>query len=164
MKKGEADSDSDVEESAEEEEEGWGKKKSTYWNGDTADLEIGQSLEDAEEEEAAAQELQKGKLAKMKASDFYEEFDNNSDEDSEQEEEEEEEQNMGSKLKKQAEAKVSAKTAKKLLKKTVNSGTNDDKVIADLELIALGKSNTVSVGPVHCVCDMCVLACVCVGE
>jgi hypothetical protein len=34
----------------------WGKKK-TYWNGDTADLEIGQAMEDAEEEEAAAKVL-----------------------------------------------------------------------------------------------------------
>lgn len=32
----------------------WGKK-STYWTGDTADLEIGQDIEDAEEEEAAAE-------------------------------------------------------------------------------------------------------------
>lgn len=38
----------------EEMEQGWGKKKSTYWSGDTADLEIGQDVEDAEEEEEAA--------------------------------------------------------------------------------------------------------------
>lgn len=31
----------------------WGKK-STFWTGDTADLEIGQDIEDAEDEERAA--------------------------------------------------------------------------------------------------------------
>ena len=33
--------------------ESWGKKKA-YWDGDTADLEIGQDIADAEEEEDAA--------------------------------------------------------------------------------------------------------------
>ena len=36
------------------EKEGWGKKKA-YWSGDTADLEIGQDVQDAEDEEDAAE-------------------------------------------------------------------------------------------------------------
>ena len=43
-----SDEDSDVE------KDGWGKKK-TYWSGDTADLEIGQDVQDAEDEEEAAE-------------------------------------------------------------------------------------------------------------
>lgn len=35
------------------ESSGWGKK-GNYWSGDTADLEIGQDMEDAEDEEEAA--------------------------------------------------------------------------------------------------------------
>jgi hypothetical protein len=64
------------EESEEEEEgdEGWGRKKKTYWEGDTADLEIGQEMEDALEEEEAAQEMQREKAKRMKASDFMDEF------------------------------------------------------------------------------------------
>jgi hypothetical protein len=65
--------DSDAEDSGDE-EEGWGRKKKTYWEGDTADLEIGQDMDDAIEEEAAAQDLQKQKVKRMKASDFMEEF------------------------------------------------------------------------------------------
>ena len=42
------------EESEEEKTEGWGKKKA-YWSGDTADLEIGQDVQDAEDEEEAAE-------------------------------------------------------------------------------------------------------------
>jgi U3 small nucleolar RNA-associated protein 3 len=42
---------------SEEQEEGWGKKKKNYWDGDTADLEIGQEFEDAEDEEEEAKVL-----------------------------------------------------------------------------------------------------------
>ena len=35
----------------------WGGKKSVYWNADTADLEIGQDFQDAEDEEEAAKVL-----------------------------------------------------------------------------------------------------------
>ena len=45
--------DDDGEENDEDEMNRWGKKKS-YWTGDTADLEIGQDVEEAEEEEEAA--------------------------------------------------------------------------------------------------------------
>lgn len=48
----ESESDSEEEEESEQ-EEGWGKKKKTYWQGDTADLEIGQEMDDALEEEEA---------------------------------------------------------------------------------------------------------------
>jgi U3 small nucleolar RNA-associated protein 3 len=64
------------EESDEEDEgeEGWGRKKKTYWEGDTADLEIGQEMEDALEEEEAAQDMHREKAKRMKASDFMDEF------------------------------------------------------------------------------------------
>ena len=45
---------SDDDDEEEEQEEGWGKKKA-YWSGDTADLEIGQDVQDAEDEEEAAE-------------------------------------------------------------------------------------------------------------
>ena len=47
------DNDLDEDES-EKHDEGWGKKKKNYWSGDTADLEIGQEFEDAEDEEEEA--------------------------------------------------------------------------------------------------------------
>jgi U3 small nucleolar RNA-associated protein 3 len=48
----------------------WGRKKSTYYHGDTADLEIGQDQEDAFLEEEAAKEVQKARLADMTEDDF----------------------------------------------------------------------------------------------
>ena len=60
MGRGGEESESEEEEEDEEdavdglrESSGWGKK-SNYWSGDTADLEIGQDVEDAEDEEEAA--------------------------------------------------------------------------------------------------------------
>lgn len=56
MQKGEGeDSDSDEESDEEngDETSGWGKKKN-FWSADTADLEIGQDAQDAEDEEEAA--------------------------------------------------------------------------------------------------------------
>ena len=48
------DDDDDVDEDEEDKPlERWGRKK-TYWQGDTADLEIGQEFEDAQDEEEAA--------------------------------------------------------------------------------------------------------------
>ena len=47
----------------------WGKKKH-YWAGDTADLEIGQDMQDALDEEEAAQELQEGRLRSMDMQDY----------------------------------------------------------------------------------------------
>ena len=66
--------DSDMDDNDEEENDDsgrlWGKKKNIYWTGDTADLEIGQDVEDAEEEEAAAIELQRERLKGMTEDDF----------------------------------------------------------------------------------------------
>ena len=54
--------------------EGWGKKKN-YYAGDTADLEIGQDVQDAYDEEEAAMSLQKERLASMQESDFMDYMD-----------------------------------------------------------------------------------------
>jgi hypothetical protein len=64
----------------------WGKKKS-YYTGDTADLEIGQEMEDAIDEEEAALSLQKQRLQGMRESDFTgDDYDvDNDDEDAEDE-------------------------------------------------------------------------------
>jgi len=48
----------------------WGKKKSAYYHGDTADLEIGQDVEDAFEEEEAAKEVQAARYEEMSEDDF----------------------------------------------------------------------------------------------
>jgi U3 small nucleolar RNA-associated protein 3 len=48
----------------------WGKKKGTYYHGDTADLEIGQDEEDAFLEEEAAKEVQAARLKEMREDDF----------------------------------------------------------------------------------------------
>lgn len=66
--------DEDDEDDEDENEEGWGRKKSAYWSADTADLEIGQDVQDAEDEELAAKDLQKQTLKKLKENDFYESF------------------------------------------------------------------------------------------
>ena len=48
----------------------WGTRKSSYYHGDTADLEIGQDQEDAVVEEEAAREIQAARLAEMSEDDF----------------------------------------------------------------------------------------------
>lgn len=48
----------------------WGRSKAQLYGGDTADLEIGQDVEDAEEEEALALELQRQQYETLEASDF----------------------------------------------------------------------------------------------
>lgn len=48
----------------------WGKKKSAYYHGDTADLEIGQDQEDAFLEEEAAKEVQAARYRHMEEADF----------------------------------------------------------------------------------------------
>mmetsp|Transcript_942 Transcript_942/g.2002 ORF Transcript_942/g.2002 Transcript_942/m.2002 type:complete len:663 (+) Transcript_942:133-2121(+) len=65
-----SDDDDDDEEMAEEDPRNWGKKKSLYYHGDTADLEIGQEEEDAYLEEEAAQEIQKSRFEEMDEDDF----------------------------------------------------------------------------------------------
>jgi U3 small nucleolar RNA-associated protein 3 len=48
----------------------WGKKKVFYYNGDTADLELGQDEEDAYLEEQAANEVQAARYKEMSEDDF----------------------------------------------------------------------------------------------
>jgi U3 small nucleolar RNA-associated protein 3 len=48
----------------------WGKRKSSYYHGDTADLEIGQEQEDAFLEEQAAKEIQKARMQDLSEEDF----------------------------------------------------------------------------------------------
>jgi hypothetical protein len=76
-KAGEA-SSSDEDDASEEINESWGKKKSQYWSGDTADLEIGQDIEDAEDEEYEARQLYKKQLSSRSKKDY---FDDDSDND-----------------------------------------------------------------------------------
>mmetsp|Transcript_23971 Transcript_23971/g.40772 ORF Transcript_23971/g.40772 Transcript_23971/m.40772 type:complete len:739 (+) Transcript_23971:75-2291(+) len=76
MKKGEGGDDSDSDDSEDEEGDetsGWGKKKN-FWSADTADLEIGQDVQDAEDEEEAAKALRREQLAKQKDSDYMDAF------------------------------------------------------------------------------------------
>jgi U3 small nucleolar RNA-associated protein 3 len=48
----------------------WGKRKSAYYHGDTADLEIGQDADDALVEEEAAKEVQAARYKDMSERDF----------------------------------------------------------------------------------------------
>jgi U3 small nucleolar RNA-associated protein 3 len=63
-------SDDDEEEEEMEDVRDWGKKKAAYYNGDTADLEIGQDEEDAYLEEEAAKEVQAARYDEMSEDDF----------------------------------------------------------------------------------------------
>lgn len=49
----------------------WGTTKTSYYNGDTADLEIGQETTDAEMEETAANEIVTARYTNMVEDDFY---------------------------------------------------------------------------------------------
>mmetsp|Transcript_15840 Transcript_15840/g.18400 ORF Transcript_15840/g.18400 Transcript_15840/m.18400 type:complete len:670 (+) Transcript_15840:83-2092(+) len=59
----------------------WGKKKKDYYHGDTADLEIGQEVEDAELEEEAGKEVLKTRLQGMTEDDFMLDDDDEEDND-----------------------------------------------------------------------------------
>jgi U3 small nucleolar RNA-associated protein 3 len=48
----------------------WGNKKSSYYHGDTGDIEIGQNEEDAFDEEAAAKEVESSRFQEMDEGDF----------------------------------------------------------------------------------------------
>jgi len=61
----------------------WGSKKSAYYHGDTADLEIGQDEEDAELEEEAGREVVKARLETMDEGDFLLDDDDDEEEESE---------------------------------------------------------------------------------
>jgi len=59
----------------------WGIQKKDYYHGDTADLEIGQEIEDAELEEEAGKEVLKTRLEGMTEDDFMLDDDDDSDND-----------------------------------------------------------------------------------
>ena len=65
-----SDDSSSDEEEEEEDVRDWGKKKSVYYHGDTADLEIGQEEDDAFVEEEAAKEVQAARMKEMSEEDF----------------------------------------------------------------------------------------------
>lgn len=48
----------------------WGRNKKAYYHGDTADLEIGQEIDDAYLEEEAAKEVQRARYEEMSDNDF----------------------------------------------------------------------------------------------
>ena len=76
-----SDSDEDEEDGEIEGVRNWGKKKSTYYHGDTADLEIGQEEEDAYLEEEAAKEVEAARYEDMSEDDFVLSDDENDDAD-----------------------------------------------------------------------------------
>lgn len=59
----------------------WGKSRKAYYDADTADLEIGQEFEEAEEEELAALEQQRASYHGMTAADFGDEASSSESED-----------------------------------------------------------------------------------
>lgn len=115
----------------EDQEESWGRKASTYRGGDTADLEIGQDMDDALEEEAGALEQHRKKTKRMKASDFMEDFEaSGSEEESESESEsssDDSEINVG----------TQAKGGK--AKKGKGSKSRGDATVGDLAQVSLGQ-------------------------
>ncbi len=78
------DSDDDDEDDKKSNLLNWGAKKHSYYHGDTADLEIGQDVDDAYLEEEAGREVEKARLEDMEEGDFM----LDGEEDDEQEEEE----------------------------------------------------------------------------
>ena len=80
---GESDSDGDSSvgsfEAPETDVLNWGKRKKDYYHGDTADLELGQQVEDAELEEEAGREVLKTRMEGMTENDFM--LDDDDDED-----------------------------------------------------------------------------------
>jgi U3 small nucleolar RNA-associated protein 3 len=62
--------DSDNEPSLKTNVRDWGRRKSDYYNGDTADLELGQEEDDAFVEEEAAKEIQAARYEQMQEEDF----------------------------------------------------------------------------------------------
>jgi U3 small nucleolar RNA-associated protein 3 len=64
------DGEEDEEEEEPEDVRDWGKRKSSYYHGDTADLEIGQDQDDAFLEEEAAKEIHKARMTNLAEEDF----------------------------------------------------------------------------------------------
>lgn len=120
------DSDDDDNEDGEDNNQGygalsgvsnWGKKKS-YYTGDTADLEIGQDIEDAIDEEEAALLLQKKRLQSMRESDFIDDNDSNNEDDSDDQDEEVDE---GDNMMRSKKSKDKNKTAKRAFMDSLES-------------------------------------------
>lgn len=83
----------------------WGSKKSAYYHGDTADLEIGQDEEDAELEEEAGREVVKARLETMDEGDFLlddDDEDDSEDDGSSSSEDDSDEKRKGKKASKQS--------------------------------------------------------------
>ena len=79
------DDDDDDDEEEVEDVRDWGRKKSDYYHGDTADLELGQDEEDAFLEEEAAKEVQEARYKEMDEEDFALSDDDDDDDDSDNE-------------------------------------------------------------------------------
>ena len=83
----EEDDDSSIDgfdENAEPDLLNWGKRKRDYYHGDTADLEIGQEVEDAELEEEGAKEILKARLEGMTENDFMLDEEDDSEDENEE--------------------------------------------------------------------------------
>eukprot|EP00934_Nitzschia_sp_Nitz4_P000156 Nitzschia sp. Nitz4//scaffold2_size372955//207252//209491//NITZ4_000434-RA/size372955-augustus-gene-0.424-mRNA-1//-1//CDS//3329546811//156//frame0 len=78
------DAEHDLEELKQADPTDWGRKKSTYYHGDTEDLELGQDQEDAWVEEEAAQQVQASRYKEMDSQDFELSDDESDDENDEQ--------------------------------------------------------------------------------
>lgn len=76
----------------------WGKRKRDYYHGDTADLELGQEVEDAELEEEAGREVLKTRMEGMVEEDFMLDDDDDDEGESEGESESDEKQTKDGKL------------------------------------------------------------------
>jgi hypothetical protein len=88
----------------------WGRKKSAYYHGDTADLEIGQDEEDAFVEEEAAKEVQAARYKQMTEDDFV--LSDTDDDDDDNRHQSDHDVTVSANL-----AKLSTKERKKLLEK-----------------------------------------------
>lgn len=117
--------------------------RSSYYNADTADLEIGQEFEDAEAEEEAALELQRASYKRLDPADYGEE-----------EEEEEQGDEAAETAKQEGVGKGKGKTGAKKRGRdgtSSNAGAQGEALRAmksDLEQIALGDEGEVCLWPV----------------
>lgn len=131
----EVESEEDSEEEESEQEEGWGKKKKTYWQGDTADLEIGQEMDDAIEEEEAVKDLHREKVKRMKASDFMDEFAASDGDDSSSDDSSGSDSDSSGPVTKGGKGKATGKT---------KSSKRADAVVGDLAQVSLGQDDLAS--------------------
>ena len=88
----------------------WGKHKQQYYNADATDLEIGQDFGDAEEEEAAAREVEQARYDEMDEEDYVDGLGG-----SEDDEDEEADQILSARLKKKNKQAKEGKKSKAAL-------------------------------------------------